>query len=88
MKRMQRATFCITAALVLVMGATFAEAKSCRRAGGLAEMPTRAIAEFMAEAALKNALAAHGWTAAGPIKMECKDGTFTTTCTARRLACN
>ena len=88
MKRMQGATICIAAAIVVVMGAAIAEAKSCRRAGGLAEMPTLAIAEFMAEAALKNALAAHGWTAAGPIKMECKDGTFTTTCTARRLACN
>lgn len=81
-------TLSIAAAILIAMGAMTAEAKSCRRAGGLAEMPTRAIAEFMAEAALKNALAAHGWTAAGPIKMDCKDGTFTTTCTARRLACN
>jgi hypothetical protein len=51
-------------------------------------MPTRALAEFMAEAALKNAIANHGWLAAGPIKMDCNDGTSTTTCTARRKACN
>ena len=76
------------AAIVLAMGTAAAEAKSCRQAGGLAQMPTRAVAEFMAEAALKNAIAAHGWTAAGPISMKCKDDTLTTTCTARRLACN
>jgi hypothetical protein len=64
-----------------------AEANSCRTIGGLAEMPTRAIAEFMAEAALKNAIAAHNMTAAGPVTMKCKDDTFTTTCTARRRAC-
>ena len=75
-------------ALALVTGVASADAKSCRQAGGVAQMPTRAIAEFMADAALKNAIAAHGWTAAGPIKMVCKDDTLTTTCTARRRACN
>ena len=87
MTRIKTMTLCSAAALILAMGTMSAEA-GCRRAGGLAEMPTRALAEFMAEAALKNAIAAHGWTAAGPIKMECKDGTITTTCTARRRACN
>jgi hypothetical protein len=71
----------------LAFGMHGAEA-ACRKAGGLAQMPTRAIAEFMAEAALKNAIAAHGWRAAGPISMQCKDDTFTTTCTARRQACD
>lgn len=71
----------------LLLGAQGAEA-ACRKAGGLAQMPTRAVAEFMAEAALKNAIAAHGWTAAGPISMQCKDDTLTTTCTARRRACD
>ena len=51
-------------------------------------MPANALAQFMAEAALKNAIAAHSWTAAGPISMTCKDDTLTTTCTARRRACN
>lgn len=76
------------AAVILAMGAAGADAKSCRRAGGLSEMPTHGLAEFMAQAALKNAIAAHGWTAAGPVSMSCKDGSLTTTCTARRLACN
>jgi len=59
---------------------------ACRQAGGSAQMPTRAVAEFMAEAALKNAIAAHSWKVAGPISMKCKDDTFT--CTARRRACD
>jgi hypothetical protein len=50
-------------------------------------MPTRGIAEFMAKAALKNAIAAHNMTAAGPVTMKCKDDSITTTCTARRRAC-
>ncbi len=57
------------------------------RRAALAQMPTRAVAEFMADAALKNAIANHGWKAAGPISTKCKDDTFTTTCTARRRAC-
>lgn len=78
----------LTAMFILAAGSSSADAKSCRQAGGLAQMPTRAVAEFMADAALKNAIAAHGWTAAGPIKMVCKDDSLTTTCTARRRACN
>lgn len=74
-------------AAALMLGGQSAEA-ACRKAGGLAQMPTRAVAEFMAEAALKNAIAAHGWKAAGPISMQCKDDTLTTTCTARRRACD
>jgi hypothetical protein len=79
--------FSLTAAVAVMAGAMSAEANSCRTIGGLAEMPTRAIAEFMAEAALKNAIAAHNMTAAGPVTMKCKDDTITTTCTARRRAC-
>lgn len=30
----------------------------------------------------------HNWKAAGPMKMVCKDDTLTTTCTARRRACD
>lgn len=76
------------AVFVVAMDTVSAQAKSCRQAGGLSQMPTKALAEFMAEAALKNAIAAHGWTAAGPITMKCVDDILTTTCTARRLACN
>jgi hypothetical protein len=42
----------------MALGASGASA-AYRQAGGLAEMPTRAVTEFMAEAALKNAIAAH-----------------------------
>jgi hypothetical protein len=76
----------ILAAAIAIFAPLEANA-GCRQAGGLAQMPTRAVAEFMAEAALKNAIANHGWTATGPISMKCKDDTFTTTCTARRRAC-
>jgi len=79
--------FIFAVAIAVSTGAMNADAKSCRTIGGLAEMPTRAIAEFMAEAALKNAIAAHNMTAAGPITMKCKDDAITTTCTARRRAC-
>lgn len=79
-----RLSLALAASLMLAGGAEAA----CRQAGGLAQMPTRAVAEFMADAALKNAIAAHNWKAAGPISMKCKDDTFTTTCTARRRACD
>ena len=74
-------------ALAVTAGASSADA-ACRRAGGLATMATTAIAQFMADAALKNALAAHNWKAAGPISMSCKDDGLMTTCVARRRACD
>ena len=74
-------------ALTVMAGAASADA-ACRRAGGLATMATTAIAQFMADAALKNALAAHNWKAAGPISMSCKDEGLMTTCVARRRACD
>ena len=77
----------VVAGAAVVTGAATAGA-ACRSAGGLAEMPTKAIAEFMADAALKNAIANHNWKAAGPITMKCKENTLTTTCTARRRACD
>lgn len=77
----------MAASCSVAMTAAGAEAKTCYHAGGSATMITKSLAEFMAEAALKNSIAAHGWTAAGPIKMVCKDDMMTTSCTARRLAC-
>jgi hypothetical protein len=74
--------------VAMSMAGGTAQAGSCRTIGGLAEMPTRALAEFMADAALKNAIAGHGMKPAGPITMKCKDDTLTTTCTARRQACH
>jgi hypothetical protein len=88
MTSIKHVTFAVAviAAVFAVSGG--AQANTCRTAGGLAQMPTHGLAEFMAEAALKNAIANQGWTAAGAIKMSCKDDTFTTTCTARRRACD
>ena len=45
--------------MVVAMGAVGAEANSCRQAGGLSQMPANAVAQFMAEAALKNVIAAN-----------------------------
>jgi hypothetical protein len=78
----------ISAAAVasVTLMATAANA-ACYHAGGSATMVTIELAKFMAEAALKNSIAAHGWTAKGPVKMVCKEETLTTSCTARRVAC-
>ncbi len=70
----------------VTLAATGANA-ACYHAGGSATMVTTELAKFMAEAALKNSIAAHGWTAKGPVKMVCKEETLTTSCTARRVAC-
>ena len=77
----------VAAGLAVTLAATDATAGPCYNAGGSATMITTDLAKFMAEAALKNSIAGHGWKASGPIKMECKDDGLTTTCTARRLAC-
>lgn len=89
MKTLLRMSQCaaLTAALAVLMAAT--ASAGCRQAGGLATMITKDLAIFMSEAALKNAIANHGWKAAGPIKTVCKDdAAVTTTCTSRRRACD
>jgi hypothetical protein len=88
MRASRRLTLTVGAAASLISLTVVASANTCRTAGGVATMVTRSLAEFMAEAALKNAMANHGWKAAGPIKLQCKDETLTTTCTARRRACD
>lgn len=77
---------CISAGAGLMAGSGTAAA-GCVRAGGEATMVTRALAEFMAEAALKNSIAGMGATPAGPIKMVCTDDLATTHCIAKRRAC-
>ncbi len=59
----------------------------CVMAGGEATMVTQDLAKFMAEAALKNSIAAHGWTAKGDIKMKCDTPNGLPHCMARRRAC-
>jgi hypothetical protein len=76
------------AVLALACAAIAATAEAgCRRAGGEATMITKDLAVFMANAALKNSIADHGERPKGPVKVSCKDDTFTTTCHARRQAC-
>ncbi|MEQ1716443.1 MAG: hypothetical protein ABL907_10735 [Hyphomicrobium sp.] len=73
------------AALLAVAGS--AEAK-CVMAGGEATMVTEDLAKFMAEAALKNSIAAHNWKASGPVKMKCDAPNGLPHCKANRKACS
>jgi hypothetical protein len=74
----------IIAILSITASAAHAE---CRTVAGSADMITRDLAKFMAEAALKNAIADKGMKPAGPINMQCRDDTVTTYCKATRQAC-
>lgn len=86
-------TVLIGAALAACMGLTAhpetaqAMGGKCQMAGGGATMVTEDLAKYMATAALKNAIAAHGWTAQGPVKMKCDTGTGLPNCHARQKAC-
>ncbi|MGE0022926.1 MAG: hypothetical protein AB7S70_04755 [Hyphomicrobium sp.] len=60
----------------------------CRTIVGSADMVTTDLAKFMANAALKNAIEAHGLKPSGEIKLTCREDTFTTYCKASRPACN
>jgi hypothetical protein len=60
----------------------------CRTVVGSADMITRDLAKFMANAALKNAIAAKDLKPSGTITLTCRDDTFTTYCKASRPACN
>lgn len=59
----------------------------CVLAGGEATMITEDLAKFMAEAALKNSIAAHNWTASGDVKIKCDTANGLPHCVARRRAC-
>ena len=61
--------------------------KSCVLAGGEATMITPDMARFMANAALNNSIKGMSATAAGPVKMDCKDPAPLTYCIARQRAC-
>ncbi len=76
--------------LAVVMTAAFAghADAACRTVVGSADMVTRDLAKFMANAALKNAIEAKGLKPSGEVALSCKDDTFTTYCKATRKACN
>ena len=80
-----------TAGLAMaVLGAVPASAagKNCVVAGGTATiLPSEGMATFMAEAALKNSIAAQGRTQVGPTKVVCDPSALVPTCTAKAKAC-
>jgi hypothetical protein len=77
----------ILAAATLALSAAGANA-GCRTVVGSADMVTTDLAKFMANAALKNAIEAHGLKPSGEIKLTCREDTFTTYCKASRPACS
>jgi hypothetical protein len=83
---MKRIALVAAMSAALAIFATPARAE-CSTLVGSADMVTRDLAKFMAEAALKNAIAAKGLQPAGEMSMKCRDDTFTTYCKATRRAC-
>ncbi|MDQ8700127.1 hypothetical protein [Hyphomicrobium sp. LHD-15] len=73
----------IAAAVLCTQGAE----AGCRTVVGSADMVTRDLAKFMANAALKNAIEAKGLKPSGQIALTCRDDTLTTYCKASRPAC-
>ena len=59
----------------------------CVMAGGEATMVTEDLAKFMAGAALKNSMAAHGWHAHGAARVKCDTAGALPHCVARQKAC-
>ncbi|MBX9683709.1 MAG: hypothetical protein K2X41_07970 [Hyphomicrobium sp.] len=59
----------------------------CVQAGGEATMVTEDLAKFMAGAALKNSIAAHGWTPHGQVRMNCDTNSVLPHCVAKQKAC-
>lgn len=76
--------------LAVAMGLALSGAAEagCRTVVGSADMVTRDLAKFMANAALKNAIEAKGLKPSGSITLTCRDDTLTTYCKASRPACN
>lgn len=85
MKTFKIAGFTLVALAAAASGAQ--AGGKCVMAGGEATMVTQDLAKFMAEAALKNSIAAHSWKAAGPISMKCDAPYGMSHCMARRKAC-
>jgi hypothetical protein len=72
---------------VIIMASTEAYA-GCVMAGGESVMVTEDLAKFMAGAALKNAIAAHGWKPHGAVKTTCDTSSIGLPhCLARQKAC-
>jgi hypothetical protein len=75
-------------ALVITSGEGHAAGrKSCVLAGGEATMITRGLAEFMANAALKNSMKKMDAAGVGPVSLKCNDPAPLTYCKAQQRAC-
>jgi hypothetical protein len=76
-------------ATVAISGTSQAAPKGgkCVMAGGEATMVTEDLAKYMAGAALKNSMAAHGWAAHGGVKMKCDSAAGLPHCVAHQRAC-
>ena len=76
-------------AILAVTGSAQAAHKSggCSMAGGEATMITEDLAKYMSGAALKNAIAAHGWKASGAVKTKCDTANGLPHCLSQQKAC-
>ena len=87
---MQKLILAQMAGLALVVTALMApatEAKTCVLAGGEATMVTKDLADFMANAALKNSMKDKGLTPQGAVKLTCNAPSPLTYCLAQQKAC-
>lgn len=84
---MSKCRLAIVSLVAAVLCAQSAEA-GCRTVVGSADMVTRDLAKFMANAALKNAIADKGLKPSGSITLTCRDDAVTTYCKASRPACS
>jgi hypothetical protein len=78
----------MAALVVAAAAASPAAAKGkCVRAGGEGSNVLPDVAKFMAQAALKNSIAAAGLKPSGKIKQTCKTDVVMTTCVVKQRAC-
>ena len=87
---MQKLLFAHVAGLTLIslaVTAPTAQAKTCVLAGGEATMVTKDLADFMANAALKNSMKDKGLTPQGSVKLTCNAPSPLTYCLAQQKAC-
>ena len=77
------------AAIAACSLASAAQAKGgkCVSAGGEATMLTEDLARYMAGAALKNSIAAHGWKVQGAVKTKCDSAAGLPHCVSHQKAC-
>lgn len=75
------------AAAMLAFAAPLSAKGKCVLAGGEGANVLPDVAKFMADAALKNSLAAHGLKPAGKVKQTCKSDGLVTTCVSKQRAC-